>query len=127
MRFKTLPYKKSRKEATASKLRSAERRLKKEREKYPLLVDWIIEQQPTAEEKVDRQLDNWHKWCQEARNRQAQVWRKSRAILYGLTSRDRAKFLEYWNNSNFPGDPEYFIYAINKFIDGIVAIEAGVI
>jgi hypothetical protein len=120
MRFKTLPYKKLRKEATASKLRSAERRLKKEREKYPLLVDWIIEQQPTAEEKVDCQLDDWHKWCQEARNRQAQAWRKSRAILYGLTSRDRAKFLEYWNNSNFPGDPGYFMYAVNKFIDGKV-------
>jgi hypothetical protein len=120
MRFKILPYKKSRKEATASKLRSAERRLKKEREKYPLLVDWIIEQQPTAEEKVGRQLDDWHKWCQEARNRQAQGWRKSRAILYSLTSRDRAKFLEYWNNSNFPGDPGYFIYALRKFIDGKV-------
>jgi hypothetical protein len=120
MRFKILPYKKSRKEVTASKLRSAERRLKKEREKYPLLVDWIIEQQPTAEEKVDCQLDDWHKWCQEARNRQAQAWRNSRAILYGLTSRERAKFLEYWNNSNFPGDPGYFIYAVNKFIDGKV-------
>ncbi len=122
MRFKRLAFKKERKDATSSKLRSAERRLKKEREKYPLLVDWIAEQQPTAEEKVNLQIDDWHEWCQKARNCQAQAWRKSRAILYSLPSQDRVKFLDYWNSSALPGDPPYFDYAIKRFIDGKLEI-----
>jgi hypothetical protein len=51
MRFTSLVFKKTRQAATPRKLKSAERRLLKEREKYPLLVDWIAEQQPTAQEK----------------------------------------------------------------------------
>ena len=49
MRFTRLVFKKTRQAATPRKLKSAERRLKQEREKYPLLVDWIAEQQPTAQ------------------------------------------------------------------------------
>jgi hypothetical protein len=115
MRFTVLIYKKTRKEATASKLKSAKRRLLKEQEKYPLLVDWIIEQQPTPEEKVDRQLDSWQHWCQNMRDFQAQQWCKGRALLRSLPVAEQVRFLVYWNNSSIPSDSSYFCDALNRF------------
>jgi hypothetical protein len=84
VRFTHLVFKKTRQAATPKKLKSAERRLKKERDKYPLLVDWIVEQQPTAQERVDTHLDDWQRWCQSNRASTARQWRENRQLLRNL-------------------------------------------
>ena len=118
MQFTRLVFKKTRKPATPNKLKSAERRLKKEREKYPLLVDWIAEQQPTAQEKVDAHLDGWQQWCQSIRNLTARQWREGRQLLRSFPAEDRDRFLDYWNNSGIPGDSCYFADALRRFMSG---------
>ncbi len=122
MRFTPLAFKKTRQEATPNKLKSAERRLKKEREKYPLLVDWIIEQQPTAQAKVDAHLDHWQRWCQSIRASTAKQWRENRQLLRSLPTEDKTRFLEYWNNSRIPGDSSYFRDALRRFMSGKIDI-----
>jgi hypothetical protein len=122
MRFNKLIFKRTRKEATPKKLKSAERRLKKEREKYPLLVDWITEQQPTAQEKVDAHLEGYQRWCQSFRSSTARGWKKGRQILRSLPAEDKARFLEYWNNSRIPGDACYFNDALRRFMLGKIDI-----
>jgi hypothetical protein len=118
MRFTSLVFKKTRQAATPRKLKSAERRLLKEREKYPLLVDWIAEQQPTAQEKVNAHLDGWQRWCQSTRNSTARQWREGRQLLRSLPAEDRDRFLDYWNNSGIPGDSCYFADALRRFMSG---------
>ena len=120
MRFSPVAFKKNRQIATPSKLRGAEKQLKKEREKYPLLIDWIAEQQPTAQEKVDAHLDDYQRWCQSMRAAAAKQWRENRQLLRGLPQQDRVRFLEYWNNSRMPGDSSYFRDALRRFISGKV-------
>jgi hypothetical protein len=118
MRFTCLAFKKTRQAATPRKLKSAERRLKQERDKYPLLVDWIIDQQPTAQEKVDAHLDGWQRWCQSTRDSTARQWRENRQLLRSLPAEDQARFLRYWNNSVIPGDSCYFRDALRRFMSG---------
>jgi hypothetical protein len=118
MRFAHLAFKKTRQAATPRKLKSAERRLKQERDKYPLLVDWIIDQQPTAQEKVDAHLDAWQRWCQSTRDSTARQWRENRQLLRSLPAEDQDRFLEYWNNSHIPGNSCYFADALRRFMSG---------
>jgi hypothetical protein len=118
MRFTCLAFKKTRQAATPRKLKSAERRLKQERDKYPLLVDWITDQQPTAQEKVDAHLDGWQRWCQSTRDSTARQWRENRQLLRSLPAEDQARFLRYWNNSVIPGDSCYFRDALRRFMSG---------
>jgi hypothetical protein len=118
VRFTRLVFKKTRQAATPKKLKSAERRLKKERDKYPLLVDWITEQQPTAQARVDAHLDDWQRRCQSIRASTARQWRESRQLLRNLPAEDKARFLEYWNNSRIPGDASYFRDALRRFMSG---------
>jgi hypothetical protein len=122
VRFTHLVFKKTRQAATPKKLKSAERRLKQERDKYPLLVDWIVEQQPTAQERVDTHLDDWQRWCQSNRASTARQWRENRQLLRNLPAEDKARFLEYWNNSRIPGDASYFRDALRRFMSGKIDI-----
>lgn len=115
MRHVRLAFLKAKKEATASKLRAAENRLKKERESLPLLQDWIIQQQPTATEKVDRQLSDYQQWCQSMRDHAAATWRKGRATLRSMPPADKKRFLDFWNNSGIPASHEYFNDALRRF------------
>jgi hypothetical protein len=118
MRHTRLSFKKAKKEATPSKLRAAENRLKKERESLPLLRDWVTQQQPTAAEKVDRQLDGYQRWCQHMRDNAASSWLTGRGILNAMPPADKARFLEFWNNSSIPASHEYFCDALHRFQQG---------
>jgi hypothetical protein len=122
VRFTPLVFKKTRQAATPKKLKSAERRLKKERDKYPLLVDWITSQQPTAQARVDAHLDDWQRRCQSIRASTARQWRESRQLLRNLPAEDRSRFLEYWNSSRIPGDASYFRDALRRFMSSKIDI-----
>jgi hypothetical protein len=118
MRHARSPYGKIKKEATTSQLKAAERRLKKERESMPLLIDWVTQQQPTAAAKVDRHLQGWADWCQRWRDSCAADWRRGRAELRAMPIADQIEFLEIWNKSWCPADQTYFLEKLRSFKKG---------
>ncbi|NJM90011.1 MAG: hypothetical protein HC847_25550 [Hydrococcus sp. RU_2_2] len=87
---------------------AAKRTLQKQRDKYPLLTDWIAQQQPTPEERILK-ADGSIVWQQQYwRDCDARCWRKWRARLYRLSLAERQFLLSEWNESLYPKTSGYF-------------------
>jgi hypothetical protein len=72
-----------------------------QRDKYPLLSDWIAQQQPTPEERILK-ADESIIWQQQYwRDCSARCWRKWRARLYRLSLPERQLLLSEWNDSHY--------------------------
>ena len=115
MKFTRFPKHKS-KGITNRRLANSERRLKKERDKYPLLSDWIAESQPTAEERIKAIDAGTEEYFQRLRNFNAKSWRESRKIFYSLPPEVRRALRKAWNQSNYPKDGTYFQYFIKSYL-----------
>lgn len=115
MRFTKFPKHKS-KGITKRRLANSERRLKKERDKFPLLSDWIAESQPTAEERIKAIDSGTEEYFQRLRDSHAQSWRESRKIFYSLPSETRQAVRRAWKESNYPGDGTYFKYFMDSYL-----------
>lgn len=95
-------------EITTRRLAAAERFLQKERDKFPLLTDWIAAQQPTAIERIENHNLLRMNHQQKIRDSTANTWREARKELYSLPKDVRQQILEKWNNSRIPADAWYF-------------------
>jgi hypothetical protein len=108
MKFARHLRKKAPRPITNRRLRAAERRLEKDRTKFPLLSNWIAECQPTAIERLEKfQIAELERVCRK-RQLTAKKWRESRALLRTLPYLQRQEIIKEWNNSGFPKTVEYF-------------------
>lgn len=113
IKFKRYPHHKP-KGITSRKLKAQEKILKKEREKFPLLTDWIADQQPTAEEKILKQQQNAVNYFKKLRNHDAKTWIEARKKLRSLPKTEQLHLIEKWNNSGIPKSAEYFADFIRR-------------
>jgi hypothetical protein len=118
MKFEVYPIKIKVKGITKRRLSNSTRALQKEREKLPLLSDWVAEQQPTPEERINNFDEGLIKYQKKLRISRAKGWREVRKILSCLSEEAKIIVLNYWNNSRIPKSPEYFLDLMhNKFAD----------
>ena len=124
MRFK--PYGRYAYEWTQRKEAAAVRRLRREREAYPLFAEQIGEQQPSIDDIRERRLAQSAKTECAMRARQAASWRAVRARFFAIPASDRAELLRYWNAHRwFPGEPTHLNYLIGKYEKGgLAALDA---
>ena len=94
------------------RIAAAERALQRERDKFPLLADWVAEQQPSAEERLDRFQTAEFSRQQGRRDVAAASWRRSRALLRLLPQETQGELLARWNKAACPGTSEYFSDAV---------------
>ncbi len=115
MRFQRFPHHKAR-GITPRRLAASKRKLQKERDKFPLLKDWVAEQQPTPEERILTIDDATVDYFQNLRDDNAKSWRESRNIFYSLEPDLRKKIRKAWANSSYPGDGVYFKLFIKSYL-----------
>ena len=109
---------------TARKLASAERRLKQEREAFPLFADDIAAMQPTIEAIRDKRLMLANKTMADQRQQLAINWRNVRVKVLAIPAPDRLMLLAYWKKSPYPGKPFYLGYVVKKYAtEGLAAFE----
>ena len=124
MRFK--PYGRYAFEWTQRKEAAAARRLRREREAYPLFAEQIAQQQPSIDAIRQRRIEQSAKTERDMRARQAARWRAVRAQVFAIPASDRAELLRYWNAHRwFPGEPQHLGYLIRKYEKGgLAALDA---
>src|SRR3546814_7086460 len=91
------------------KLLAAARRLRLDREKFPLFADEIGESQPTPEELLDARARSFVANQQDNRDRAARNWWQARAELRAIPEPDRSAFVRYWNRCKCPGNATYLL------------------
>lgn len=112
-------------ERTNRKLKAAERRLRLDREKFPLFAAEIAESQPTPEELLDARGKAFLENQQANRDREARNWWRARAELRAIPEPDRATFIRYWNRCKCPGNAAYLLTYMNMFRDGRLIVHEG--
>lgn len=112
-------------ERTNRKLKAAERRLRLDREKFPLFAAEIAESQPTPEELLDARGKAFVENQQANRNREARNWWRARGELRAIPAPERAAFLRYWDRCKCPGNAGYLLTYINMFRDGRLIVHEG--
>lgn len=112
-------------ERTNRKLKAAERRLRLDREKFPLFAAEIAESQPTPEEMLDARGRAFVANQQANRDREARNWWRARAELRAIPNPDRAAFIRYWDRCKCPGTATYLLTYINMFRDGRLVVHEG--
>ena len=112
-------------ERTNRKLKAAERRLRLDREKFPLFAEEIGESQPTPEELLDSRARSFITSQQRNRDRAAADWWRARAELRAIPEPDRSAFIRYWNRSKCPGNATYLLTNMNMFRDGRLIVHEG--
>jgi len=112
---------------TPRKQAAAARRLQRERDAAPLFADLIAAEQPSLEEIHRARVAAVVKTERQARQRLAAAWRKVRAQVWEIPSRDRAALLAYWNeHQHFPGTPFYLGYVVRQYrAGGLAALGSG--
>lgn len=95
------------------------RRLRLEREAYPLFSDVVAAGQPTVDQVKRQRATQSDRMEREARQRQAASWRQARAAVWAIPDPDRAQVLRYWNtHRHFPGSPNYLLYVVKQYMTG---------
>lgn len=112
-------------ERTNRKLKAAERRLRLDREKFPLFAEEIGESQPSPEELLDARARSFVTHQQDNRDRAARNWWQARAELRAIPEPDRSAFIRYWNRSKCPGNATYLLTYMNMFRDGRLIVHEG--
>ena len=113
-RFARCPF-----EWTSRKEAALLRRLRLEREAYPLFADVVAAGQPTVDQVKRQRTAQAERMEREARQRQAESWRKARAAVWAIPDPDRAQVLRYWNtHGHFPGAPNYLLYVVKQYMTG---------
>ena len=112
-------------ERTNRKLKAAERRLRLDREKFPLFADEIGESQPSPEELLDARARSFVTHQQDNRDRAARNWWQARVELRAIPEPDRAAFIRYWNRCKCPGNGTYLLTYMNMFRDGRLIVHEG--
>ena len=92
-------------ERTNRKLKAAERRLRLDREKFPLFADEIGESQPSPEELLDARARSF--------------------VTHQQDKPDRAALIRYWNRCKCPGNATYLLTYMNMFRDGRLIVHEG--
>ena len=112
-------------ERTNRKLKAAERRLRLDREKFPLFAAEIAESQPAPEELLEARGKAFVANQQDNRDRAARNWWRARAELRAIAEQDRAAFVRYWDRCKCPGNATYLLTYINMFRDGRLIVHEG--
>lgn len=89
-----------------------------DRDKFPLLADWIAESQPTAIERLEKFQVQEMERLQRMRQLTAKIGRESRARLRTLPLEQRQEIIKEWNKSGMPKRAEYFADFITSKIPG---------
>lgn len=92
---------------TPRRLSAAKRALQRERDKFPLLTDWVAQQQPTPEGRLDHFQSVEARRIESTRQNRADNWKRARRLLRLLPSEIRQAILDKWNNHSMPADPAY--------------------
>ena len=120
MKFNRYPHRSQyRRPVTKRRIAAAERALKRERDKFPLLADWIAEQQPTAVERVEFYNDAGDRRFAAFRDNRAKTWKRARAELRKLPKAERQRLIAQWDASPYPKDAEYFADFLTQNIPGL--------
>lgn len=112
-------------ERTNRKLKAAERRLRLDRQKFPLFAAEIAESQPTPEELLDARARSIVTNQQDNRDRAARNWWRARAELRAIPEPDRSAFVRYWDRCKCPGNASYLLTYMNMFRDGRLIVHEG--
>ena len=107
MRFKRLARPAAR-PITNRRVAAAKRALQKERDRFPLLVNWIVDQQPTPEERLKRFQTAEVARQQYRRDQAAATWRWARNLLRVLPAATQQTILRRWNTHPCPASASYF-------------------
>lgn len=117
MRFKSRPRLVPR-SVTSRRIKAAEKALANQRASLPLLQDWVEEQQPTPEERIQGFDSALVQHEIKRRIFEAQTWRRARTILYSLNDQVRSQALIKWNSCSIPATSSYFLDFIQRFTNG---------
>src|SRR3546814_19313481 len=79
---------------TNRKLKAAARRLRLDREKFPLFAEEIGESQPSPEQLLDARARSFVTSQQDNRDRAARNWWQARAELRAIPESDRGAFIQ---------------------------------
>ncbi|NEP56792.1 MAG: hypothetical protein F6K31_07170, partial [Symploca sp. SIO2G7] len=101
---------------TSRRLSAAERALKRQRDKYPLLSDWVAESQPTAEERLEHFQEVDIEREKSYRQWDARKWKQARAWLRTLPRQERLQLIHEWNQTRCPHTAAYFADFISQHI-----------
>src|SRR3546814_18775143 len=82
---------------TNRKLKAAARRLRLDREKFPLFAEEIGESQPSPEHLLDARARSFVTSQQDNRDRAARNWWQARAELRPIPESARGAFIRHWN------------------------------
>lgn len=106
-------------ERTSRKDAAAVRRQRLDRDKLPLFAAEIAEAQPTIDEVMTARERSWNESQVEERKRTAAHWIEVRARIRSLPDRERALFLDFWNNHRwFPANPSYLATVLHAYQKG---------
>ncbi len=90
---------------TTRKRAALARSLRLQREKLPLLADFIAARQPSEDEEMARRTGWWPRQQQEKRDERARAWRRARARLAAFDNQLRPTIIVLWRTCPYPADP----------------------
>ena len=102
-------------EDTRRKRLALARKQRLEREKFPLLAELIAEQQPDADSVMRERADQWARWMQDRRQRQADLWRQARRKLWSYSGNVRRALYLLWQHAPYPATPVYLLDMLHSF------------
>lgn len=105
-----------RREVTPRRLQAANRHLAKERERYALFADQLV--QPTAADRVANYDAGFLSWYSDRRKDRAKNWLRARASLARLPDEQRRAVISCWRRCTYPLDPEYLLSLIHNIETG---------
>src|SRR3546814_20617690 len=102
-------------ERTNRKLKAAARRLRLDREKFPLFAEEIGESQPSPEQLLDARARSFVTSQQDNRDRAARNWWQARAELRAIPESERGAFIRYWNRCKSPSHAPFLLPHLTQF------------
>ena len=95
------------------------RRMRLEREAYPLFSDQIEAVQLSVEQVHEMRVVRAAKSELDFRQYRARAWRELRLKVAAVPALDRPALLRYWNeHRHFPGTPIYLAFVLRQYRDG---------
>lgn len=113
MKFQRSAFSKAPRAVTKRRVEAAKRSLQNERDKFPLLAEWIEQSQPTAEQRIERFDQSFLEWKKRMRNFQVCTWKRARKMLRELPLEKQKMILTYWDE--FPNhNAAYFADIVRR-------------
>lgn len=108
---------------TPRKRAAFHRKMRLEREKYPLFAEWIEAGQPHVDSVMADRAVAWARVQAEMRQQRAAKWREARARLQSYGDNQRGVIRQLWQEAPYPADPVYLLDMLTQIDRGRIDID----